>query len=139
MSEKEKDKCTICLTEISKYELFLTSCMHRFHYHCIHKLYYSTDDATCPQCRYPIEGDELEELEEKIKNKYLHYGEMAQKLANEITCILSDSDGDYNHLYNLDIMKILYDKSIKLKDSLGKALKWYPLKENLEINISDDE
>ena len=52
MSQTSEEECVFCFEELSKYDIAVLNCPHKYHLHCIQKWNKTSKDFTkvCPQC-----------------------------------------------------------------------------------------
>ena len=52
MSQSSEEECVFCFEELSKYDIAILNCPHKYHLHCIQKWNKTSKNFTkvCPQC-----------------------------------------------------------------------------------------
>lgn len=119
-SDKENEKCNICLSTISNKNMTVTSCGHIFCYPCIESVI-TGSNRKCPTCRDKLSSNKIYRVikphEEKEKNEEEFElnklrNEMGTKLANLVL-----------YLKNNDKKTIIFSQWDKMLKNVGTILR----------------
>jgi len=89
--------CSICQSEVNKYEVISTNCKHHFHFNCLRHLAEHTncsEELKCPNCRQNIDRPEVfQKFHENLMAQRKKYSSQFSTIM-ENTCKLLHMDSD---------------------------------------------
>lgn len=122
---KKHTECCICLDSISSSDIYVSSCGHAFHEHCI--LTNMKNTNSCPYCRSDLEVDNLY----KVRLCDYKFEKQKKVIKRKRTKSLSEIDEQYLIFKDLRIDKLDLD-NYHIDDTDYQKIKFQKLREKFE-------